>query len=264
MTIPFPHLGMGTWGMGGKYERDESTIDTSIEVLRLGLSLGLRIIDTAEIYGAGLCETIVGKAIDRHRREDVYLITKVWRTNLRYDDVLRALEGSLRRLGTDYIDLYLIHHPNTNVPIAETMRALEKLLQDGTVRAIGVSNFSVQNLIEAQAVLTKTSLAANQVEYNVTNQEARDNVIPYCKEHNIDVIAYRPLSRGMIIAADSPTLDSLAKKYGKTQNQIALNWLLAQNAIPIPATRNPDHMRENVGALDFTLTPEDRDILCIP
>ncbi|MDO8522312.1 MAG: aldo/keto reductase [bacterium] len=261
MKIPSPLLGMGTWGMGGKFERDDKTVDASLQVLRLGLSLGLHIIDTAEIYGEGLTEEIVGEAIQGHPREDVFIISKVWKTNLHYDDVLYAAEKTLGRLKTPYIDLYLVHWPNHEIPIQETMRAMEKLRKDGLVKAIGVSNFSLSEMREAQKLLTSATLTANQIEYSVLHQEAQKEILPYCSAHNIRVIAYRPLAKGKIAETQLPALRALARTYNKTVNQIALNWLLSQNIIAIPATLNPEHLRENVGALDFTLSAEDIRLL---
>lgn len=260
--LPSPRLGMGTWGMGGKYESDESTIEPSLEVLSLGLSLGLRVIDTAELYGAGLCESIVGRAIAEVARKDVYLITKVWKTNLHYDDVLRSAESSLKRLGSSYIDLYLVHWPNDEIAISETMRAMERLVQDGIVKSIGVSNFSVAALERAQQTLKNTRISANQFGYSVTHQESRD-LVTYCIDRNIEVIAYRPLAQGSISSFSHPVLERLATKYQKTKNQIALNWLMTQNVFPIPATLNLEHMHENVGALEFTLTEKEIQSLCL-
>ena len=257
MKTPLPPLGMGTWGMGGKFERDDSTVDASLQVLRLGLSLGLRLIDTAELYGEGLTEEIVGEAIQGHPREDVFIISKVWKTNLRHDDVLRAAEKSLGRLKTAYIDLYLVHWPNHEIPIQETMRAMERLLERGLVKAIGVSNFSPPQMREAEESLTSTTLAANQIEYSVLCQGAQKEIVPYCLAHDIRVIAYRPLAKGKIAETRLPALCTLARTYNKTVNQIALNWILSQNITAIPATLNPEHLRENVGALDFTLSVKD-------
>jgi len=261
MKTPSPLLGMGTWGMGGKFERDDFTRDVSLQVLRLGLSLGLRLIDTAEIYGEGLTEEIVGEAIQGHPREDVFIISKVWKTNLHYDDVLHAAEKTLERLKTPYIDLYLVHWPNHEIPLQETMRAMERLLESGLVKAIGVSNFSPSEMREAEESLTSTKLAANQIEYSVLHQEAQKEIIPYCLTHDIRVIAYRPLAKGKIADTQLPKLRTVAHTCNKTVTQVALNWLLSQNIIAIPATLNMGHLRENVGALDFTLSAEDIRLL---
>ncbi len=256
MHLPNPHLGMGTWGMGGTWERDPANIDASIEALRLGLSLGLRIIDVAELYGRGLSEEIVGRAVAEHR-PDAYIISKVWKTHLRYEDVLRAADSSLERLGTDYIDLYLVHWPNADVPLSETMRAMEKLVDDKMVRAIGVSNFTPELMEEAQGHLKHTTLTANEIEYNLHARDAEQGIIPYCRAHDIDIIAYRPLAKGALARHTNSVLDELAKKYGKTHNQIVLNWITSQNMIAIPKSSNLAHIKENAGALNWNLEPDD-------
>ncbi len=261
MHLPLPHLGLGTWGMGGKWERDPSNVDESVDAIRLGLSLGLRIIDVAELYGQGLAEEIVGKAITGRPREQVYIISKVWKEHLAYDDVLKATEGSLERLNTPYIDLYLVHWPNEKVPLSETMHAMEHVLDEGLVRAIGVSNFSPELIEEAQATLAHSKLVANEIEYNLSARTSKQEIIPYCHAHDIDVIAYRPLAKGAFADADNATLEEIAQRYGKTKNQIALNWLISQGTIPIPKSSNPAHIRENVGALGWSLLQE--DIACL-
>lgn len=257
MNLPEPHLGMGTWGMGGKYERDSSTIGQSIGILRFGLELGLRIIDVAELYGEGLTEEIVGRAIAGSPREDVFLISKVWKTHLAYDDVLRAAEGSLMRLGASYIDLYLVHWPNSAVPLSETMRAMEKLVDEKKVKAIGVSNFSPQLMEEAQRHLKHTTLAANEFEYNLLVRDAEQDTIPYCRAHNIAMIAYRPFAKGVLAQQSNATLEELAKKYAKTPTQVALNWIISQGLVAIPKSGTEAHMKENIGALNWQLSPED-------
>lgn len=263
MYLPEPLLGMGTWGMGGKYERDETTTDESISILQLGLSLGLKIIDTAELYGAGLTETIVGRAIKGISREKVCIISKVWKTNLSYDDTLHAAESSLKRLDTPYLDLYLIHWPNPSIAISETMRAMQKLLDDKQIGAVGVSNFSVEEMEEARHALPNAPLAANQFEYNLLNQDAALTTIPYCRKHDMEIIAHRPLAKGVIGKAREPQLEEIAKRYGKTPGQIALNWIVAQGIIPIPATLSENHLRENADALSFSLSKEDVALLSL-
>lgn len=252
-----PLLGMGTWGMGGKFERDESNIDASINALRHGLSLGMNLIDVAEIYGEGLTEEIVGKAIEETNREDVYVISKVWKTNLHHDDVLHALEGSLKRLKTDYIDLYLVHWPNEEIPLSETMSAMELLLTQKKIRAIGVSNFSVAQMEEAQSYLKNAKLAANQIEYNLGNQIAGADIIPYCFLHDIRVIGYRPFAKGALAGKVGDVQQSLAEKYNKTPNQIALNWIMSQNITAIPKSSTIAHLSENAGALGWKLSDTD-------
>ncbi len=256
-----PLLGMGTWGMGGKFERDDGNFDESVAALRYGLSLGLNLIDVAEIYGEGLSEEIVGKAIVEVAREDVYVVSKVWKTNLRHSDVLEAAEASLKRLNTDYIDLYLIHWPNDEISLEETMKALESLLEQRKIRAIGLSNFSTELMSEAQSYLKHAKIAANQIEYNLGARAAESDIIPYCKQNDIRVIAYRPFAKGSLAISSSKIQDELAKKYKKTPNQIALNWLISQGISAIPKSSDHGHLKENAGALGWHLSIEDVELL---
>lgn len=260
--LPQPHLGMGTWGMGGTYERMPNNSDASVAALEFGLSKGLKIIDVAELYGEGLSEEIVGRAI-AGRREAVYVISKVWKTNLKYDDVLRAAYGSLERLATNYIDLYMIHWPNQEIPLSETMKALEKLVEDKIIKAIGVSNFSVTLMEEAQSYLRNTKIVANEFEYNVLVRDAEQEMIPYCRSHDIDMIAYRPFAKGVLTKTTTTTLEELAQKYSKTTNQVLLNWIISQDMVAIPKSGNIEHLEENIGALGWELSSKDIERLRI-
>ena len=255
--MDIPLLGMGTWGMGGKYEKDPSNFDESVKILRAGLDMGIKLIDVAELYGQGLTEEIVGEAIAGYAREDIFIISKVWKTNLRYDDVLKAMQGSLERLKTDYVDFYLIHWPSEDIPLAETMRAMEELADKGFARNIGVSNFSVELLKEAQSHLKRAKIAANQIEYNLIERSAEKDVIPYCKENGIKVIAYRPLARGNIASSQNKALEALAQKYNKTPAQIALNWITSKEIVAIPKAGSIAHLRENCGALGWKMSEAD-------
>lgn len=260
MKLPKPYLGMGTWGMGGTWERNPSNIQESIEALQYGLSQRLRIIDVAELYGEGLTEEIVGQAIVGHR-DQAYIISKVWKTHLKYEDVLKAAERSLKRLNTDYIDLYLIHWPNTEVPLSETMRAMEKLVDEKKVKAIGVSNFTPYLIEEAQSYLDHTKIVAHEFEYNLKIRNAEKSIIPYCRQHDIDMIAYRPFAKGTLTKDIDPIIKELAEKYHKTENQIILNWIISQGIIAIPKSINKAHIEENRGALGWELSSEDREKL---
>ncbi|MFH1325855.1 MAG: aldo/keto reductase [Candidatus Falkowbacteria bacterium] len=253
MNIPL--LGLGTWGMGGRLERDESNKQESIQALKTGLDLGFRLIDTAEIYAQGLSEEIVGEAIKNYQRQNIFITTKVWQGNLHYKNVLSAAKQSLARLQTNYVDLYLIHWPNENIPLSESMSALEKLVDNGLVKHIGVSNFSVDLMQKAQKCLDHTKISANQIEYNLINRSAEQVIIPFCKQNDIKVIAYCPLAKGALTDNNSnnKTLQLLAVKYKKTPTQIALNWLISQNIVAIPKAINRTHMEENLGALGWKL-----------
>lgn len=255
--MEMPLLGMGTWGMGGKYERDESNYQESVKILRYGLELGFRLIDTAELYGQGLTEETVGEAIKDTNRLHLFLVSKVWKNNLRYPDVIRSAENSLRRLKIDYLDLYLIHWPNDQIPLGETIQAMEHLAEQGMIRQIGVSNFDTVLLKEAQRHLRHFKLAANQIEYNLAERSAEDAVIPYCCQNNIRVIAYRPLARGLLAEAKNDLLSSLSQKYNKTPAQVSLNWIISQGFTAIPKASAPEHLKENYGALGWNLEEKD-------
>ena len=260
--MELPLLGMGTWGMGGKYERDTSNMYESVGILQNGLEIGYKLIDVAELYGEGLTEEIVGQAIKDFPREDVYIISKVWKNHLYYDAVLQAAKSSLERLGTSYIDLYLVHYPSEEVSLAETMPALERLMAEGVVRAIGVSNFSVAEMKKAALYLKNTRLAANQIEYNINSQAAEEDIIPYCQKNKIHVIAYRPLAKGGVSHSTNRLLESVSKKYHKTAAQVALNWIISQGITAIPKTARREHLVENYGALGWKLAPGDVASLC--
>lgn len=261
-----PLMGMGTWGLGGKYEADPSTEKQSMEILSYGLKLGLRMIDTAELYGRGLGEKIVGKVIKDYPREDMFIISKVWIENLAYDDVIKSAKGSLERLDTDYIDLYLIHwslenEPKKKVPFSETTEAMEYLVEQGVIKNIGLSNASVGLMEEAIGCLKTNKLAANQIEYNLLNQSADLDIIPFCRAKDIKIIAHRPLAKGTLIKSINPTVDALSKKYNKTSIQIALNWIMSQGISVIPKSDNLKHLEENIGALGWKMEREDINLL---
>lgn len=243
--------------MGGKFEKDPSNFDESIKILRSGLDMGIKLIDVAEIYGQGLTEEIVGEAISGYDRKDIFIISKVWKTNLRYGDVLKAMQGSLKRLKTDYIDLYLVHWPNDEIPLSETMRAMEHLADEGLARNIGVSNFSVELLKEAQSHLNHSKIAANQIEYSFVERSAEKDIIPYCRANGLKVIAYRPLARGILAESQNKKLAELAEKYDKTPAQVALNWIISQDIAVIPKAGSIAHLQENLGALGWKLDEND-------
>jgi len=255
-------IGMGTWGIGGFSAPDYKYDEMAIRALRRGIELGITLIDTAEMYGGGHSEEVVGMAI-KGLREKVFIATKVWYTNLRYDDVLRSAEKSLKRLQIDTIDLYQVHWPNPHIPLSETMRAMERLVLDGKVRFIGVSNFSVKLMEEARAALSKIDIVSNQVEYSLLSREVEDDILPYCEKEDITLIAYSPLGRGNILNDPrSKILREVAKKYNKTLVQVALNWLIAKKpVVAIPKAINLSHVEENVNAAGWRLSDEDLELL---
>lgn len=255
-----PEIGLGTWRYSG-----------GPEPLRRGVELGANLIDTAEMYRT---EDAVGEAIVGIR-DRIIVATKVLGGNLRYDDVLRAADRSLRLLGVDRIDLYQIHWPNPRVPIAETMRAMEKLVDDGLVDHIGVSNFAVEDMREAQAEMRHNPIVSNQILYNLRRRRAERDVIPYCLEHDIAVIAYSPLHEGALVGGasgrvrralrlnrDQQVLADIAGETGKTAAQVALNWVADQpNMIAIPKSNSVARTEENCNASGWRLTAEQRERL---
>lgn len=259
-----PELGLGTWKFGGGYEADHSKDEEWIASLRRAIEMGYRHLDTAEMYGVGHCEELIGQAIKGLSRADLTIATKVTDKHLAYDDVLRAAESSLKRLGIDQIDLYYIHFPNPNIPIKETMRAFDTLIADGRVKNIGVSNFNVQELKAAQDA-TSNKIVANQIEYSLLTRNVskygsgnmEKEMVPYCQANGIFIVSERPVERGAILQKNS-LMDELCEKYSKTYAQIAINWLISQkNVIAIPKAETEEHQRENLGAVGWHLDPED-------
>jgi len=238
-----PTLGLGTAQMTGSECR---------EAVEQGLDLGYRHIDTAQMYGN---EDAVGAAVTESGvdREEVFLTTKVNRGNHQYDDVLSSFADSLERLGTEYVDLLLIHAPSRSVPVEETIKAMNHLQEDGTVQHIGVSNFSVQQTKEAVNV-SETPIITNQVKYHPLN--AQNDLLEYCIENDIMLTAYSPLARGKV--ADNDTLSRIGEKYGKNASQVALRWLIQQEKVSaIPKASRRDHLEENIDIFDFELTDEE-------
>ena len=243
-------IGQGTWRMGERRAAQKA----ELAALRLGIDLGLTHIDTAEMYADGGAERLVGQAV-AGRRARVFITTKVHPRNASYAGTLRACERSLRRLRTDHVDLYLIHWWSARHSIGETMRAMEELVRRGWTRFIGVSNFDVRQLKEAQAALTRERLAANQVLYHLRDREIERDVLPYCARHRIAVVGYTPLARGGFLRG---IVAEIGRKHGRTPHQVALNFLTRRPALfTIPKASRPAHVRENAAALDFTLTRRD-------
>ncbi len=256
---PIPVFGLGTWRMGGDFNRNPANDDArDIAAIVRALDAGITHIDTAEIYAAGHAETLVGRAIAGRRRPDLFLASKVSGAHLRHDDVLRAAEGSLRRLGTDYLDLYYIHKPNPEIPLQETMRAMNRLAAEGVIRQIGISNFSPERA-RAAAGLAARPLAASQAHYNLIFREPeRAGLLGFCAGRGILTVAWRPVQKGLLIGQAPPLLIEIARKYGATPAQIAINWLIAQpNVATLSTMRTPAHLAENLGALHFIMAEED-------
>ncbi len=263
-----PALGQGTWGIGGFYSRDDSRDAEAIAALKLGIELGMTLIDTAEAYGAGHSEEVVGRAIADSKTE-LFIATKVSPEHLSYDSVIKSAKASLSRLNVKTIDLYQIHWPNPRIPIRETMRAMERLVKEGLVRFIGVSNFSVSELEEAMVALASEEIVSNQVEYSLLDRSIERDLLPFCEKEKITVIAYSPLSRGKLSEPrkhldrhEADALQSLAEKYKKTYSQVALNWVVRRpSVIAIPKAVKIEHVKENAGSVGWSMSLEDYEAL---
>ena len=247
-------IGLGTWKYRG-----------GVEPLRRGVEMGAFLIDTAEMYRT---EDVVGEAISGSR-DQVFLASKVSGSHLRYDQVLKALEASLRRLAVDCIDLYQIHWPNNRVPIAETMRAMGELVDQKVVRYIGVSNFSTRELQQAQAAFPNHPIVSNQVLYNLKSRYIERDLIPYCQQNHVTVIAYTPLADGSLTAKSRirrhrgfEVLEEVAAEVNKTPAQVALNWCTSHpNVIAIPKSNSLSRTEENCGASGWRLSPQQVQVL---
>jgi diketogulonate reductase-like aldo/keto reductase len=243
-----PVLGQGTWRMG---ENSANRL-SEIAALRLGLDLGMTLIDTAEMYGQGGAEEIVAEAV-HGRREEVFLVSKVYPHNASLHGTVEACERSLQRLRTDYLDLYLLHWRGS-IPLAETFEAFGALKSSGKIRDYGVSNFDEPDLQEAAAVAGGDEIATNQVLYNLLRRGIEWDILPWCLKRKIPVMAYSPFEQGRLL----DKLRRLAKRLDVKPAQLALAWLIRQDGIiAIPKASSQQHARENRGALDIQLGDEE-------
>lgn len=253
-----PRLGLGTWYMG----ESASEFDREVSAVRYAMESGIRLIDTAEMYGSGGAEEVVGEAIngsDTPAREDVYIVSKVLPSNAHYDGVMGACDDSLKRLGSDYIDLYLLHWRGS-APFSETIKAFETLRASGKIRQFGVSNFDSADMEEWCNAKGGDALVCNQILYNLSRRGPEWDVIPNCTKRSVPVMAYSPLEQGRLMG--DPALRQLAEKHGVTDLQIALAWVLAQdNVIAIPKSVQPQHIDQNIAVLDINLDAEDKALL---
>jgi diketogulonate reductase-like aldo/keto reductase len=251
MLETIPALGIGTWNMGDT----QKTRADEIAALRLAVDLGMTVVDTAEMYGDGAAEEIVAEAL-AHRRKDIFLVSKVLPQHATRRGTIAACDASLRRLKTDRLDLYLLHWRG-RVPLAETLEAFGRLERDGKIRHWGVSNFDTDDMEELVALDSGGErVAANQVLYNLTRRGIEYDLLPWCRAHNVRVMAYSPLEQGRLTGRKA--LQAVAARVGATPAQVALAWVLRQpGAIAIPKSGHVERVRENRGALDIVLAPDD-------
>jgi diketogulonate reductase-like aldo/keto reductase len=241
---------MGTWHLG--QGRHPAAVE--IDALRTGLDLGMTLVDTAELYGDGASERLVGQAI-AGRREDVFLVGKVLPHHATFEGTIDACEASLRRLGTDRLDLYLLHWRGT-VPLEETVRAFEQLKRAGRIRHWGVSNFDIDDMVELVELPGGRAVETDQVLYNLTRRGIEWNLLPWCQGRGLPVMAYSPIEQGRLIG--HPVLRGIAVRHRATSAQVALAWVISHPGVcAIPEAGTPEHVRENVGALRVALHPDD-------
>jgi len=245
-----PVLGQGTWRMG----ENRARFADEVAALRLGLDLGVTLIDTAEMYGDGGSERVVGEAV-AGRRDGAFIVSKVLPYNASRAGTIAACERSLKNLGTDRIDLYLLHWIGS-VPLAETVDAFEALKKAGKIRHWGVSNFDTDDMEELTALPQGGGCQTDQVLYNLTRRGPEFDLLPWCGRRGMPIMAYSPVEQGML--ADNAALAAVAGRHDASAAQVALAWTMRQDGvIAIPKASRPDHVRQNAAALDIALTAED-------
>jgi diketogulonate reductase-like aldo/keto reductase len=240
-----PRLGLGTWHMG----ENPSRRGDEVRALQLGLDLGMSLIDTAEMYGGGGAEEVVGEAI-RGRRDGVYVVSKFYPHHASKRELPRACEASLRRLGIERLDLYLLHWRGS-VPFAETVEALERLVAQGRIARWGVSNLDVAEMRELVALPGGDAVAANQVLYHLADRGIEFDLLPWCRERGVDVMAYCPLDQGKL--ARDRVVVAEAKRLGIEPGQLAIAWLLTRGVVVIPKASNEAHVRANAACREIHL-----------
>ena len=245
-----PALGQGTWHMG----EDRRRAADEAAAVRLGIELGMTLIDTAEMYGSGGSEEMIARAIEGVR-DHLFIVSKVYPHNSSRSGVAAACERSLKRLGTDRLDLYLLHWRGS-IPLAETLEGFLRLQSDGKIRYHGVSNFDRADMAEWVALKGGENVAADQVLYNLSRRGPEWDLVPWCREHRVAIMAYTPLGQGSLLR--DRTLAEIGRRRDATSAQVALAWLLRrEGTIVIPKASRLEHVRENRGALDVLLTEED-------
>lgn len=259
--VKIPVLGLGTWKMGGVLTADRSRDSQYIEAIQYAIQKGITHIDTAEIYGAGHTEELVGEVIKKFPRKNIFITTKVSPHHLSYNNILEACERSLNRLDTSYIDLYLIHWPNPLASMKNAMAAFDELILQKLIRFIGVSNFSVRQLTNAQKY-AKNKIVTNQVHYSLLYRDPEKELLDFCLKEKVILTAYTPLETGELARSGFEALDKITKKYKKTPAQVSLRWLIEKpQVIVVPKASSENHIDELLGSLDWKLKKEDQEFL---
>ncbi len=257
-SLSLPKIGFGTWKIGGEMSPNRAWDTKSLTALRSALEIGYTHFDTAEYYAAGHSEELVGRAVGESntKRENLFITSKVSPEHLGYDDVFKSCDSSLRRLKMDYIDLYLIHWPGRGMKLEKTFPALNKLVRDGKVKHLGVSNFNLKLLKQSQAY-SETPILTNQVPYSLPDHSYVENgVLEYCQQNDILVTAYSPVKFRSIRV--NKTLKEITNAHSATPFQIALAWLVMQpRVITIPMSFDPQHIKENFDAAEILLSADE-------
>ncbi|WP_338598345.1 aldo/keto reductase [Sulfolobus tengchongensis] len=248
-------LAFGTWRIGGGYWYASHSMDNQwVSAIKRAIELGIRVIDTAEMYGNGHAEELVGEAIKEFSREDLFIVSKVWPSHADYDNVIKSAKNSSKRIGS-YIDLYLLHAPS-RVPICKTIKAFERLVDDGVIRFFGLSNFDVDGIERAVECSSKYDIVAIQNHYSLLNRDDERKALSYAEQNGLMYMAYTPLENSTL--SSNEFLANIGKKYGKTATQVALNWYISRNnVIPIVKATKIPHVEENAGAMGWRLSEED-------
>jgi diketogulonate reductase-like aldo/keto reductase len=258
-----PVIGQGTWGI--KAGKSKEYYEQWKKTLRRGIELGMTHIDTAEAYGWGISERIVGEVVAEYNRDEVFVTSKLLPTHVRYPQMKKATEKSLKRLNLKYFDMYLIHFPNPLIPITRNMRLLEELISEGKTRYIGVSNYSLKKFQNAQECLKKAELVNNQLHVNVVHQQHIIKQLSFYQKHGVTLTAYSPLGhRGLtnLKGGLRDALEKIAKKHNATIHQIAIAWLVNMNGvITIPKAFQIEHLEENAAASDIVLSDEEMKVI---
>lgn len=257
-----PEFGLGTWQMGGRDFASTVSDEKDIAGVRSAIEVGITHLDTAESYGDGHAEEIVGEAIRGMNRKELFITSKVSEDNHTCEGIPASCKKTLKRLGTDYLDLYLLHAFSTTCPLKEAVEALDALVDDGLVKHIGVSNFGKEHLKEAQEYATHP-IVCDQVHYNLQVREVeKEGLLDYCQKNDVLLVAYRPVQKGKLLEDVPEIMDEMCVKYQKTPAQIAINWLVSQQSVAtIAKTSDPAHLKENLGGLGWNLTEGDVELL---
>lgn len=257
-----PRLGQGTWYMG----EDRKKRADEIKSLRLGIELGMRLIDTAEMYGEGLSEELIGEAIKDTTRENLFIVSKVYPHNAGRSNIFNSLKKSLERLGTDYLDMYLLHWRG-RVPLSETVACMEELKKEGLIRNWGVSNFDTDDMEELLSVPLGENCRVNQVLYNLSSRGIEYDLLPFMRSNGMATMAYCPMAHDRHSrknVAENAVVKEISSKYGITPEQLMLAFVLSNEGVcALPKASSPEHVRQNAAAIDIRFTPEDLDMLAV-